>query len=213
MAYTSSRICFYKVIEYHCNEVLVELLQRPQEPRNTLSTSIFFLISALKNDSRLQPRGPYIGTVYRGQRMSVDYFQSYRKNELVVNRPFISTSKDPKVMNQFSGAEASKRFFKSYSKQKFLEISVHCTYKIRRPQTFAMDISKLSEMTGEDEVLIMPISVFRIISIGVDWNKNVAEVELEDCDLPSKDDPTAPIIRCDFAEFPRTTMVIPVVPV
>ena len=34
-----------------------------------------------------------------------------------------------------------------------------------------------------------------------------------DCELPSEDDPLAPVVRCDFAEFPNLPLIVPVVQV
>ncbi|CAF1412142.1 unnamed protein product [Rotaria sordida] len=212
-AYTAPSIYFFKIVSQHCIEVLPDLLKIPFEPQNTLAASIFYLLAAYNYDPMLRPRYAYIGHVYRGIRMSLDCFLTYKMNELVVNRPFVSTSKDRNIMEQFSGYGASSVFRRSYSSQTSLEISVRCTYKIRRSETRAIDITKMSVFEYEQEVLLMPISIFRLVSIDHNANENVADIVLEDCDLPSKYDPVAPIVRCDFAEFSNTLLVTPFVQV
>ncbi|CAF0868413.1 unnamed protein product [Rotaria sp. Silwood1] len=208
-AYTAPSIFFFKIVSKHCIEVIPELLRIPFEPQNTLAASIFYLVAACNYDPMLRPKYAYIGHVYRGLRMSLDYFRTYKKDELIVNRPFVSTSKEYNVCDIFNGYGASSTFRRSYASQTSLEISVRCTYKIRRPETRAIDITKMSVFEHEQEVLLMPISVFRLVSIDVDANENVADIVLEDCDLPSKYDPIASMVRCDFAEFPNTLLVVP----
>jgi hypothetical protein len=41
-------------------------------------------------------------------------------------------------------------------------------------------------------------------------NESKFDVLLEDCDLPSKNDPLAPLIRSDFAEVPKIPLIAPV---
>ncbi len=65
-------------------------------------------------------------------------------------------------------------------------------------------------MYGEQEVFLIPVNVFRMINVEHDKIGMKTYVMFEDCELPSQRDPLAPIVRYDFAEFPRkrTTIAI-----
>jgi len=205
--YTSSAN-FDKIVNRHCIEVLPGLLRTNGNPENTLTASIFYLIASFNFDPILRPKFAYTGRVYRGLRTSLAYIRTYRKNELVVNRSFVSTSKKLDVANIFASFEQQNQFRKAQSSSNFLEAIVRCTYEIRRLQTRAINMSMFPK--DEEEVLLMPLSTFRIVDIKYNINESEFDIFLEDCDLPSKHDPTAPIIRCDFAEISNIQLVVPV---
>ncbi|CAF0951646.1 unnamed protein product [Adineta steineri] len=202
-AYTTT-LRFDKVVNQHCIEVLPGLLQANGKPGNTLATSIFYLIASFNYDPMLRPNYAYTGRVYRGLTLSLDYIQTYKKGELVVNRPFISTSKEIEVANIFAGVGECKHFRKMNSIDKFQQFSVRLTYEINRRETRAISIANMSKFEdAENEILLMPLSTFRIIDIHRHPKQPLYDIKLEDCDLPSKSDPTAPIIHCDFCETPK----------
>ncbi len=78
-----------------------------------------------------------------------------------------------------------------------------CKYKIRRKETRAIVIESLTAIYREQEVFLIPVSVFRVISVDHDKIEVKVYAVLEDCELPSERDALAPIIRCGFAEFSR----------
>ncbi|CAF1583511.1 unnamed protein product, partial [Adineta steineri] len=201
-AYTAP-LEFYKVVNQHCIKVLPDLLQANGKPANTLATSIFYLIASFNYDPTLRPNDAYTGLVYRGLKMTLDYIQTYKKGELVVNRPFISTSKRINVANMFAGVGEYGHFRRMKFSNNLLQVSVRFTYRINRIETRAIDIANISIIHAEEEVLLMPLSIFRILDITFDENQSLWDIELEDCDLPSENDPTAPIIHCDFYERPN----------
>jgi hypothetical protein len=213
-AYTAP-INFDKLVNKHCIEVLPGLLRLNGNPENTLAASIFYLIASFNFDPMLRPKYAYTGRVYRGLIMSLDYIRTYKKNELVVNRPFVSTSKDIKVANIFAGVEDRGEFRTTRYPRNFLQAAVRCIYEIRRQETRAIDITNMSMFQkNEEEILLMPLSTFRIVDIKCDANGSEFDIFLEDCDLPSKRDPIAPIIRCDFAEIiPNIPLVVPILQV
>ena len=197
----------------HCIDVLPGLLRANGNPENPLAASIFYLIAAFNNDPMLRPRYVFTGRVYRGMKMSLDYIRTYRKNELVTNRAFISTSKKIEVANMFAGFGQSKQFRQTQS-DRFLQAAVRLTYHIHRPETRAIDISSMSMFSdNEEEILLMPISTFRIVDIRINVDGSEFDITLEDCDSPSKEDLLAPIVRCDFAEFPNLPLLIPIIQV
>ncbi len=204
---------FDKVMNRHCIDILPGLLRANGNPENPLAASIFYLIAAFNYDPMLRPKYAFTGRVYRGMKMSLDYIRTYKKDELVANRAFISTSKRIEVANMFAGFDQSKQFRQTQS-QKFLQAAVRLTYHIRRPETRAINITNMSTFSQtEEEILLMPISAFRIIDIRANANGSIFDISLEDCDLPSKQDPLAPIVRCDFAEFPYLPLIMPIIQV
>ncbi len=206
-AYTSAT-GFSKEIIKDCITFLPGLLRVGARRESPLATSIFYIIVSFNFDPILRPAYNFTGVVYRGLRLSSDYIRTYKKNQIVVNRPFLSTSQDHRVAESFfSGSDGTKDFRRAQYTNEFLEASLVCTYKISRPQTRALDIGAISEFPGELEILIMPISAFRIIDIDCDLDKSKFHIILEDCDLPSEHDPTPPIIRCDFAEVPGVLLI------
>ena len=197
----------------HCVNVLPGLLRSSANPESPLAASIFYLIAAFNNDPMLRPKYAFTGRVYRGMKISFDYIRTYKINELVTNRAFVSTTKDIDVANMFAGFGRFQQFRRGQS-HNFLQAAVRLTYQIRRPETRAINITGISKMSeDEQEILLMPISAFRIVDIRTNTNGSEFDITLEDCDLPSKQDPLAPIVRCDFAELPYLPIPIPIIQV
>lgn len=202
---------FDKIINSHCIEVLPGLLRVPLNLENTLSASIFYLIASFNFDPMLRPKYAFTGRVYRGLTMSVDYIRTYRKNELVVNRAFVSTSRNIEVANMFAGYDQSSQYRRAQT-HSYLQSAVRLTYQIRRVETRAINITSMSVFsTAEEEILLMPISVFRVTDIRSDANGSQFDITLVDDELPSENDPIAAIVRCDFAEFPNVPLILPII--
>ena len=212
MAYTAP-FNFDQIINRHCIQMIPDLLRTSVNPQDTLSSSIVYLIAALNFDLMLRPKYAFLGRVYRGLTMSADYIRTFKRNEVVVNRIFFSTFRNIAVANRSIGFDQSNQFHPIQSRD-FLQAVVRITYQIHRPETRAINITNMSAYSAnEEEILLMPISTFRIIDIRSDANGLHFDVTMEDCELPFKDDPVAPIIRCDFAEFPDRPFLIPTVQV
>lgn len=212
LAYTSP-LNFDQIINQHCIQMIPGLLQTSVNPQDTLSSSIFYFIAALNFDPMLRPRYAFLGRVYRGLTMGADYIRTMKRNEIIVNRIFISTFRNIAVANRSIGFDQSNQYRRTQSRD-ILQADVRITYQIHRPETRAINITHMSAYSGnEEEILLMPISAFRIIDIRSDANGLHFDVTMEDCELPTKDDPLAPIIRCDFAEFPDRPLLIPPVQV
>ena len=204
---------FDQIINQHCIEVLPGLLRTSLDPQNTLSSSIFHLIAAFSFDPMLRPKYTFTGRVHRGLTMNADYIRTFKRNELVLNRIFISTFRNIQLANRSIGFDQSNQFRLRQSRD-FLQAAVRITYQINRPETRAINITNMSAYSpNEEEILLMPISVFRIVDIRSDANGLHFDVILEDCELPTKDDSLAPIIRCDFAEFPDRPLFVPTIQV
>ncbi|CAF1531996.1 unnamed protein product, partial [Didymodactylos carnosus] len=98
------------------------------------------------------------GQTYRGAKMSDSDYKRYHtqykagKRVTVMNKLFLSTSKDRKVAEEFAiGGNLSKH-------------SVLCKYEIRNDRT-ALDIESVSEYPQEKEVLILPNTTFKVVKI------------------------------------------------
>ena len=175
-AYTAT-LRFDEIINRHCIEMLRSLLRVTVNPQNTLAASIFYLIASLNFDPMLRPKYAFIGHIYRGLRMSADYIRTFKKNELVVNQPFVSTSRNIKVANMFAGWDQSNQFRRTQSNN-YLQAAVRLTYQIRHPETRAIDITDMSMFSTNEEVLLMPISAFRVIDIRSNANGSQFDITL-----------------------------------
>ena len=126
----------------------------------------------------------YEGSVYRGALLSSG-LEHFQVGCYVMNNTFLSTSKDPTVTHPFSGYHASEKTVQTDGERC---ISICCTYIIKNAHDnrCALDISEVSEYPDEEEVLLLPYSVFRItkrksIELTNPKAKRI-EIELEQCD-------------------------------
>ena len=76
----------------------------------------------------------------------------YTINNYILNRSFVSTSKDRTVATMFSGFEQN---------QNSTQISVLFKYNIQSDRT-GLDIECISSIEDEKEVIILPFSVFQV---------------------------------------------------
>ncbi|CAF0779244.1 unnamed protein product [Didymodactylos carnosus] len=118
----------------------------------------------------------FIGEVYRGMVVKKTSLAHYRCGIRIVNTTFLSTSKTEDVAE----------FFNELENDSHNEVSVFCTYKIKNNRT-ALDISGMSEIPDEQEVLILPFAAFEIMSIARD-KCGRTEICLEECDPPEEND-------------------------
>jgi hypothetical protein len=119
------------------------------------------------------------GTVFRGMRIDKDEdLLPYRKvGTRLLNKTFISTSKNPETAMIFSGANPD-----SPSSTK------GCLFKytiIESTRQTALDIHRFSNFP-EEEVLILPYATFEVMNI---QHENLIEIELKECEP-----------ECDFGQ-------------
>jgi hypothetical protein len=111
----------------------------------------------------------WTGTCYRGMHLKKHEFDIYRENMVVVNKGFLSTSKSIYVAVSFLNRNEK-------GKSEGL-IPVLCCYTIKWPAK-ALDISQLSSIPGEEEILLVPHkTAFRVKR--VDRTKTPVVIELE----------------------------------
>jgi hypothetical protein len=111
----------------------------------------------------------YTDVSYRGMTLSPEYFEkNYKVGWIVLIKPFTSTSKCRDVAEQFlptpgeSESLAGLCIFNNTSELTYGRTDVSLT--ARRPPV-ALDISSISEMPHEEEVLIVPFTSFKIKAI------------------------------------------------
>ncbi|CAF1190990.1 unnamed protein product [Adineta ricciae] len=123
----------------------------------------------------------FIGIVYRGMILLGTDISEYNVGSLLVNKAFLSTSTDRTIAKNFTKSSAR---INGDCKTVGIYPTV-CTYRIQNPGT-AFDISNLSEYPHEKEVLIMPRTAFRVVSIKEKRSFNAPlkiQIELHECAL------------------------------
>jgi hypothetical protein len=113
---------------------------------------------------QLHEQHPYIGKCYRSFKISSDNdLNIYKVGTKLINRTFISTTKDRQLAESYVRNRASDKKY-----------AVIFTFEIRY-NTTALDIENLSEYSYEKEILIMNNSLFKVIEVSV---KNNFDVEI-----------------------------------
>ncbi len=117
----------------------------------------------------------YKGITYRGLLMTKNDLKSYTIGNHILNRSFLSTSKNRSVAQLFTGNNQGDQ----------TQISVLLKYTIKQKQT-AIDIEHLSTIQDEKEVLILPFAVFQVkdrIENDPQMSPPVlVEIDLEECE-------------------------------
>ncbi|CAF1308470.1 unnamed protein product [Adineta steineri] len=120
----------------------------------------------------------YCGKTYRGMLLTEENLEKYVVHSKIMNKSFLSTSKSKEIAEAFSGCEQEKFLRKTPDKQA-IHISVLCTYIIKNSET-ALNIETISErISDEEEVLILPFSIFEVKSVQKSPT-NIVQIELEE---------------------------------
>ena len=126
-------------------------------------------------------------------RITQNDFDQYKIDHHILNRAFLSTSIDQKVAEMFAGIGQQSQMRYTPDDNYALQYSCLCKYLIKQNLT-AINIENLSTKPDEKEILIIPFTVFKIISIKQndlnDTKESVSiEIELEECeDLNDEND-------------------------
>jgi len=125
----------------------------------------------------------YKGKVYRGMCATHDDLKQYSVGGKVMNKAFMSTTKDRSVAEGFATKGAGNR-----TKQhgEHVKLSVFCTYEIINDRT-GLNIENISEFNMEKEVLVGPYAAFIIKAIrqkALDF----VEIDLRECEKVNDDD-------------------------
>ncbi|CAF0910341.1 unnamed protein product [Adineta steineri] len=128
----------------------------------------------------------YCGKTYRGMLLTEENLDKYIVHSKIMNKSFLSTSKSKEIAEAFSGCEQEIFLRKTPDKQA-IHRSVFCTYIIKNLET-ALNIETISErISDEEEVLILPFSIFEVKSVQRSLT-NIVQIELEEASDELLDD-------------------------
>ncbi|CAF1332210.1 unnamed protein product [Adineta steineri] len=127
----------------------------------------------------------YKGVTYRGMLMSPNDLEPYRVGNYILNKSFVSTSKDRAVARMYAGSGQENVLGRISNHHDPSEVPVILKFTIKQDDT-GVDIEHMSMVEDEEEVLILPFSVFQVkdrIENGsnTDW-PGLIEIDLEQCD-------------------------------
>jgi hypothetical protein len=138
------------------------------DSHETASWPLFFTSVVLKAvatpGSRLKSFG---GKTYRGITMSQDDLRRYSVNSIVVQKTFTSSSKNSAVAIEFA------------RRSKGGKITAVFTFALDNSNTICIDLAGMTAFEDEEEVLILPLSVFIVTKVSLPSSANgFTEVEL-----------------------------------
>ncbi|CAF4378985.1 unnamed protein product [Rotaria sp. Silwood2] len=123
------------------------------------------------------------GKVYRGTCMTHDDFKQFSVGGKVMNKVFMSTTKDRKMGEQLATKHLTYRE-KQHGEN--VKLSALCTYEIINDRT-GLDIEGISEYKNEKEVLIGTLTTFKITTIR-QIARNYAEIDFRECEQVNSHD-------------------------
>ncbi|CAF1504252.1 unnamed protein product [Rotaria sordida] len=176
-AYTSTNN-FYHVLNKHLALYILDYFDissySSSPTRYRLINCLVHIVTLLINHPDLH-KYQYKGVSYRGLLMREDDVRDYSIGKHILNRSFVSTSKNCTVAEVFAGS----------SQLTSTKVSVLFKYTIKLNQT-AIDIEHLSTIPDEEEVLVLPFSVFkiknRIENCSNMCSPILIEIDLEECE-------------------------------
>ena len=109
----------------------------------------------------------FCGRTYRGISMTQHDLSLYKVNSLVVQKTFSSSSKLRSVAEKFA------------KESNVGKITALFTFILDTPQTVCIDLAGLSAYSNEEEVLILPLSIFIVTKINQAGANDFIEIELK----------------------------------
>jgi hypothetical protein len=128
------------------------------------------------------------GQTYRGMRIRDQDLRAYQIGGTIINKGFLSTSRNRHIAEIFSGWNDDDPNDRS-------TYPVLCMYKIIDRQS-SIDLKEASEFPDEEEVLIMPSTVFRVINIQKHSHHTKYEIQLEEETDPNANEPVISLPQC-----------------
>ncbi|CAF2019860.1 unnamed protein product [Rotaria magnacalcarata] len=123
------------------------------------------------------------GKVYRGMCAVQDDLKEYCVGGKIMNKAFMSTTKDRAIAEQFAIKNVTDRK-KQHGEN--VKLSILCTYEIINDRT-GLNVERLSEYRHEKEVLVGPYSAFIIIVIRK-VSDSYVEIHLRECEKVNDQD-------------------------
>ena len=139
-------------IEKGCSRFSCDTLYTAQDVTKQIATILFH------HPGLAQYR--HKGTVYRGM-FEKDIFDHIKEGSNIMINTFVSTSTTPEVAHSFSGYDPIEQKLDANTEEK---VSIFCRYDIKSTDGTcrALNIRSMSERPDEDEILLLPYSLFRV---------------------------------------------------
>ncbi|CAF1628567.1 unnamed protein product [Adineta ricciae] len=102
----------------------------------------------------------FTGDTFRGMHVTTNDLDQYKAGSTIMTKSFLSTSKKEEVAASFIVKNLEQEGLASNSNK----VPVICHYSIRNRNT-ALAIETFSIYEREEEVLILPINVFKVVSV------------------------------------------------
>ncbi|UJR17031.1 hypothetical protein I4U23_003929 [Adineta vaga] len=157
-AYTLSE--FSRTTNEYMANTLSQRIQIDTDHKS-LSTSIYYLASIITFTSHEQ-LSPTTFDTFRGIIVTEDEFKKYRDGDIIVNTAIVSTSKDQSVALMFANNGDDHNLRHNRQKQRLVQISLLFRYRFLPGSTRTMEVKHISEFQDELEVLIKPLSTFKV---------------------------------------------------
>jgi hypothetical protein len=176
-AYTSINR-FHYVLNKHLALYILDYFDLPSysslRTKHRLINSLVHIVTLLINHPDIH-KYKYNGIVYRGLVMNENDLKFYNIGNHILNRSFVSTSKNRSIAQMF----AANRHFST-------QVPVLLIYRIKQNQT-AIDLEHISTVPDEEEVLILPFSVFQVKD-RIENYQNMCSPVLVEIDLEEYED-------------------------
>ncbi|CAF0952623.1 unnamed protein product [Rotaria sordida] len=157
---------FYSTLNLHLSQLRLENLT------NNENLSLIYYIGIIARHPKLE-RLSYTGITYRSMIITNDDLKQHKIGTRVLTKTFSLTSKQ---------SNKALEFVCNYKHDKDDRLSTICQYEIHNRRT-ALDVQCISIFQDGQEVLILPYSAFKIISIKLNKNKSPqVEIKLEECE-------------------------------
>ncbi|CAF1590806.1 unnamed protein product [Rotaria magnacalcarata] len=166
---------FYHVLNKHLALYILDYFDpSSSQTEYRLINCLVHIVTLLVNHPDIN-KYTYRGTTYRGLSMTKKDLEKYTIGSHILNRTFVSTSFNRSVAQLFAGN----------SQQTSAKVSVLLKYITKQNKT-AINIQHMSTMQDEQEVLILPFSVFQVKD-KIENNPNMSppvlyEIDLEECE-------------------------------
>ncbi|CAF0823855.1 unnamed protein product [Rotaria sordida] len=204
-AYTLTN-CFYKILNKHLALYVLQYFDTTKDFSSNyrLVNCLVHIVTLLIYHPNL-PQYRYQGLCYRGMRITQNDLDQYLANQHILNRSFLSASIDCEVAKMFAGEGQQSKMRHTPKDHCALQYSCLCQYLIKQNLT-AINIESLSSRPDEKEILILPFTVFKVISIKRNYLDDPTasisiEIELEECE-----DPNDNKNESENKEIPRTSL-------
>ncbi|CAF1228282.1 unnamed protein product, partial [Adineta steineri] len=172
---------FHRVLNKHLALYILDYFDSPSysslKTKYRLINCLVHIVTLIINHPDID-KYKYNGITYRGLLMSKSDLKCYNIGNHILNRSFASTSKNRSIAELFSG-------YRERNNQSSVETPVLLKYTIKQNRT-GIDIQHMSRVPDEEEVLILPFSVFQVKN-RIENSSNMdtlalLEIDLEECE-------------------------------